>query len=237
MNFQNFAQWYDNHKYECDGRLHIDKDIKYPGNKLYSPYHCILVPQRINMLFSNKLNKRGLPNGIDKNKKGYLLLETVISSFIVITISISLYTLLLHSSKYKTSVEDRVELYEQGEEMCFQINKTIENSDGIISIRDLNGNTISGDTPSYVNVNSIKCKYKNSYRNVKDKEISYKRNHKLFINTLNSRGNSESGGYEIGDYVDFISVMIQGNKVAVKLSLSKNNEKYETYFKSYIKEF
>ena len=62
-------------------------------------------------------------------------------------------------------------------------------------------------------------------------------NHKLFINTLNSRGNSESGGYEIGDYVDFISVMIQGNKVAVKLSLSKNNEKYETYFKSYIKEF
>ena len=121
--------------------------------------------------------------------------------------------------------------------MCFQINKTIENSDGIISIRDLNGNTISGDTPSYVNVNSIKCKYKNSYRHVKDKEISYKRNHKLFINTLNSRGNSESGGYEIGDYVDFISVMIQGNKVSVKLSLSKNNEKYETYFKSYIKEF
>ena len=172
-----------------------------------------------------------------KNKKGYLLLEIVISSFIVITISISLYTLLLHSSKYKTSVEDRVELYEQGEEMCFQINKTIENSDGIISIRDLNGNTISGDTPSYVNVNSIKCKYKNSYRNVKDKEISYKRNHKLFINTLNSRGNSESGGYEIGDYVDFISVMIQGNKVSVKLYLSKNNEKYETYFKSYIKEF
>ena len=113
-----------------------------------------------------------------KNKKGYLLLETVISSFIVITISISLYSLLLYSSKYKTSVEDRVELYEQGEEMCFQINKTIENSDGIISIRDLNGNTISGDTPSYVNVNSIKCKYKNSYRNVKDKEISYKRNHK-----------------------------------------------------------
>ena len=72
LNFQNFAQWYNEHKYECDGRLHVDKDIKYPGNKLYSPYHCILVPQRINMLFSNKRNKRGLPNGIQKNKKGYL---------------------------------------------------------------------------------------------------------------------------------------------------------------------
>ena len=54
------------------GRLHIDKDIKYPGNKLYSPYHCLLVPQRINMLFSNKPNKRGLPNGIVKYKEGYL---------------------------------------------------------------------------------------------------------------------------------------------------------------------
>ena len=72
LNFQNFAQWYNDHKYECDGRLHIDKDIKYPGNKLYSPYHCLLVPQRINMLFSNKPNKRGLPNGIYKNKNGYL---------------------------------------------------------------------------------------------------------------------------------------------------------------------
>ena len=62
LNYQNFAEWYSNHKYECDGRLHVDKDIKYPGNKLYSPYHCVLVPQRINMLFSNKRNKRGLPN-------------------------------------------------------------------------------------------------------------------------------------------------------------------------------
>ena len=71
LNFQNFAQWYSKHKYERDGRLHVDKDIKYPGNKLYSPYHCILVPQRINMLFSNKRNKRGLPNGITECKKGY----------------------------------------------------------------------------------------------------------------------------------------------------------------------
>lgn len=172
-----------------------------------------------------------------KIRKGYLLLEGVISMFIIITISLSLYSFLYFCNKYKESIEDKTELYEQGEEMCFQINKTIENSDGIISIRDLNGNTISGDTPSYVNVNSIKCKYKNEYRNDKDKEISYKSNHKLFINTLNNSGNSEAGGYEIGDYVDFISVMINKNKVSIKLSLSKNNEKYETVFNSYIKDF
>ena len=172
-----------------------------------------------------------------KIRKGYLLLEGVISMFIIITISLSLYSFLYFCNKYKESIEDKTELYEQGEEMCFQINKTIENSDGIISIRDLNGNTISSDTYSYINVNSIKCKYKNEYRNDKDKEISYKSNHKLFINTLNNSGNSEAGGYEIGDYVDFISVMINKNKVSIKLSLSKNNEKYETVFNSYIKDF
>lgn len=70
LNFQNFAQWYEDNKYETDGRLHLDKDIKYPGNKVYSPYHCLLVPQRINMLFTNKPNDRGLPNGIYKTKFG-----------------------------------------------------------------------------------------------------------------------------------------------------------------------
>ena len=172
-----------------------------------------------------------------KIRKGYLLLESIISLFIIITISLSLYSFLFFSNKYKISIEDNIELYEQGEEMCYQINKTIENSEGIISIRDISGNTIYGDTSSYIKVNSIKCKYKNQYRSVKDKEISYKSNKKLFINTLNNSGSSEAGGYEIGDYVEFISVMIDKNKVSIKLNLSKNNEQYETTFKSYIKKF
>ena len=171
-----------------------------------------------------------------KNRKGYILLESIISLFIIITISTSLYSFLYFTNEYKKSIEDEVELYEQGEEMCFQINKTIENSDNIMSIRDLNGNIISNDTYSYVKVNSIKCKYRNEYRNEKDKEISYKSNHKLFINTLNNSGGSEAGGYEIGDYVDFISVIKKGNKITIKLSLSKNKEKYETIFHSYIKD-
>lgn len=71
LNYQTFAKWYDEHKYETEGRLHLDKDIKYPGNKLYSPYHCMLVPQRINMLFTNKPNDRGLPNGIRREGNRY----------------------------------------------------------------------------------------------------------------------------------------------------------------------
>jgi len=69
--YNTFADWYEENKYECDGRLHLDKDILYPGNKVYSPYTWLLVPQRINMLFSNKPNKRGLPNGITKYERGY----------------------------------------------------------------------------------------------------------------------------------------------------------------------
>lgn len=71
FNFQNFAKWYEKEFYHVDERLHIDKDILYPNCKFYSPETCILVPQRINMIFMNKQNKRGLPNGIYKEKHGY----------------------------------------------------------------------------------------------------------------------------------------------------------------------
>lgn len=72
-NYQNFAEWFSENKYEVDGRLHIDKDILYPGNKIYCPDTCLLVPQRINMLFLNKPNKRGLPNGIVRYSDRYLV--------------------------------------------------------------------------------------------------------------------------------------------------------------------
>lgn len=63
-NYQNFAEWFDKNKYFVEGRLHIDKDILYSGNKMYNPETCLLVPQRINMLFVNIPNSYGLPNGI-----------------------------------------------------------------------------------------------------------------------------------------------------------------------------
>ena len=70
--YQTFAKWYEENQYECKGRLHLDKDILYPGNKIYSPDTCLLVPQRINMVFTNKTNNRGLPNGIVQQGNGYL---------------------------------------------------------------------------------------------------------------------------------------------------------------------
>lgn len=69
-NFQNFAKWLDENKYSVNERLHIDKDILNPSSHIYSPETCLLVPQRINMLFMNKLNNRSLPNGIRKTLSG-----------------------------------------------------------------------------------------------------------------------------------------------------------------------
>lgn len=70
LNMQNFSEWFDEKKYECGERLHIDKDILYVGNKIYSKDTCILVPQRINMLFMNKPNRFGLPSGISPMANG-----------------------------------------------------------------------------------------------------------------------------------------------------------------------
>lgn len=66
-NFQIFAKWYNDNIYQTGSeRMHIDKDILIKGNKLYSPDTCLIVPQRINMLFLKKPNKYGLPNGVKK---------------------------------------------------------------------------------------------------------------------------------------------------------------------------
>lgn len=70
-NFQTFCKWLEDEWYVCDNeRMHIDKDILVKGNKVYSPETCLLVPQRINMIFMSKGRKDDLPNGIHKNKKG-----------------------------------------------------------------------------------------------------------------------------------------------------------------------
>lgn len=70
LNFQVFAKWHEEHSYEVNERLHLDKDILYPGNKIYSPDKCILVPQRINELFTYKPKDNGLPVGIYKTNNG-----------------------------------------------------------------------------------------------------------------------------------------------------------------------
>ena len=70
LNFQNFAKWHREHYYDVNERLHLDKDILVAGNLIYAPDKCILVPQRINELFTCKVNGDGLPVGIKKVASG-----------------------------------------------------------------------------------------------------------------------------------------------------------------------
>lgn len=70
-NYQNFAEWYNQNKYECNERLQCDKDILFPGNKIYAPEKCLLVPQSINLFFvKHRVNKYGLPSAISLTESG-----------------------------------------------------------------------------------------------------------------------------------------------------------------------
>ena len=75
LNLQNFCEWYFENYYDVGdgGRMHIDKDILFKGNRIYSPEKCIFVPQRINMVFTkkNRNTDADLPTGIHRAVNGY----------------------------------------------------------------------------------------------------------------------------------------------------------------------
>jgi len=54
--FSNFRFWME--KQDWKGKQ-LDKDILYPGNKVYSPDKCIFVPSHINLLLTKCDKKRG----------------------------------------------------------------------------------------------------------------------------------------------------------------------------------
>lgn len=172
-----------------------------------------------------------------KRKDGFLLLEGIISlSLIAILVSL-LYYLLFFCLNVKDTVEDKIELQQQAIEMTNYIEKIIGDCKGIMNT-ELNNNS-----KDMISVKSIKCKYKDEEiinSDIKDKEISLKEDkNKLFINTLNKYGQSESGGYEIGDYIDnlYISLYENGRLAKLRLDLSKNNQTYSTEFDIYIRNF
>lgn len=69
--YDNFYLWIirqENYeKWKQGGRKWaIDKDIKHKGNKIYSADTCLLVPQNVNSLFTNrKLHRGNYPIGVD----------------------------------------------------------------------------------------------------------------------------------------------------------------------------
>lgn len=60
-NFQEFAAWYEENYPTDDGSYDLDKDIKIPGNRVYSPEFCMFVTDRENQAERNVrvCSKRG----------------------------------------------------------------------------------------------------------------------------------------------------------------------------------
>ncbi len=71
LNFQNFAEWFEDNYYEVPGEVMcLDKDILVKGNKIYSPKTCVFVSNEINLLFTKSNKSRGdLPIGVSYHKR------------------------------------------------------------------------------------------------------------------------------------------------------------------------
>jgi len=69
--FQNFAKWYTSHDY-YGLDYHLDKDLMFRGNKIYSKETCSLVPAKINTILTNlsASNSKSLTGVTYKEKKG-----------------------------------------------------------------------------------------------------------------------------------------------------------------------
>lgn len=55
--FPNFRKWFESQVYEKG--YHLDKDLIYKGNKVYSPSTCVFIPQEINKFLTCRINERG----------------------------------------------------------------------------------------------------------------------------------------------------------------------------------
>ena len=74
-NFENFHSWYIEkltNLPDVDFTWQLDKDLLFPGNKIYSPEVCCLVPHAVNSLFTDCGRSRGqYPLGVFKSGNKY----------------------------------------------------------------------------------------------------------------------------------------------------------------------
>ena len=157
-----------------------------------------------------------------KYKKGYILIESVITLTIIMILVAVIYPIVNLTINIKRNIEDKIEIQQQGMEIIDYIDDLIGNSKGIIGV------VSKSEIDDFLSVTSIKCKYKDDTNNLKDKEIKFiPSSNKLFIKDVTAYS-----GYEIGDYVDaiLISKDNDGKIIDIQLELSKNKQVYKTKF-------
>ena len=157
------------------------------------------------------------------NNRGYFLIEVVLSISIIPIICLILYNTLFQTINTKEYIENKNELKQQALEVIDSIEYIIQNSKSIINDYDC------GKNLELKPIKSIKCEYKDEDYE-QNKEIIYKSQYdKIFINDLNKYNQTQSGGYEIGNYITnmYIGISDTKNIVKVKIKLQKENTDYE----------
>ena len=72
--YSKWRDWFDNYQYKHDG-WHLDKDLLFKGNKIYSEPTCVFIPREINQVLTKRESSRGeYLIGVcwDKAKKAFI---------------------------------------------------------------------------------------------------------------------------------------------------------------------
>lgn len=70
LDFQKFNEWFDLNYIE---NYQLDKDLLFPGNKIYGPDTCCFLPKEINVTLIKPLNERLYPTGVYKRYNKFVV--------------------------------------------------------------------------------------------------------------------------------------------------------------------
>lgn len=161
-------------------------------------------------------------------RKGYLILENIISIGITGIILITLYGIFFSTINMYFKVNSIVEIQQQGLELQNHIEKELNDNVEVKSIKTVNNKNIIASEFEEQDVISIKFKPINRDDSQGLDEIYLNnRTNKVFIKRKNA-----VSGYEIGNYLDnlYIEKLKDGKIINLKLKLSKDNQNYEVKF-------
>ncbi len=161
-------------------------------------------------------------------RKGYLLLENIISIVTTGIILTTLYGVLFTSLNMYRRIHSTIEIQQQGLEIQNYMEKELKDDIEIKSIKTSSNQTII--SPEFEEKDVISIKYKPVNRldsQGLDEIYLNNKTNKVFIKRKNA-----SSGYEIGDYLDniYIEKLKSGKIINIKLKLSKDNQQHKVKF-------
>lgn len=161
-------------------------------------------------------------------KRGYLVLENIISISTTGIIMTTLCGILLSALNMYSKINSTIEIQQQGLEIQNHIERELNENVEIKSIKTVNNQNIIFDEFDEKDIVSIKFKPIDRQESQGLDEIYLNnRTNKVFIKRKNA-----TSGYEIGDYLEnlYIEKLKDCNSVNIRLELSKNNQRYEIKF-------